>query len=168
MNRNKRLMIALVSITLLIACTTQNNTLEKPNILKFGTSMQEMEAHLMPLSDSLSVRLDEPLQLPTAKKSQAQLDVYGFEFGGKKRTLELIFADDALDIVWILIEKDEAQKFIHELKEKYGAPTHITPEATFFLNHGVAVKNAPHEVLFISNRLKEPYGQFLSMQSAPK
>lgn len=168
MTKNKCLIIVLISIAFLFSCTNENNTLEKPSIFEFGSSMEQLEGRLIPLSDSLKVRLDEPIQLPTAKNSQSQLDVYGFEFEGKKRHVELIFADNALDIVWILIEKDETQHFIDELKGEYGAPTHVTPEATFFLNHGIAVKNTPHEVLFISERLKAPYGQFLKMQSASK
>lgn len=127
----------------------------------FGSSMQETQALLKAHSDSIIVRRNEPIQVPTAQKEQSQLDVYGYKYAGKKRKVELIFADDVLDIAWLLTDADEETKFIEYFKSKFGEPTHNTPEVTFFINDRVAVRNQPHEVLYISQRLVEPYKQFL-------
>ena len=137
------------------------NDIAKPEVMQFGKSMSEIRQVLGPLCDSISERLNEPIQLPTAQKTQSQLDCYGFQYAGKKRKVELIFADDQLDIVWILTEAEEEEFFLNGFKELYGEPTHRMEDATFFLNEGTALRNKPHEVLFISERLKEPYKQFL-------
>ena len=141
--------------------SVSSNDITKPGVMQFGKSMSEIKQVLGPLCDSISERLNEPIQLPTAQKTQSQLDCYGFEYAGKKRKVELIFADDQLDIVWILTEAEEEEFFLRGFKELYGAPTHMMEDATFFLNDGTALRNKPHEVLFISERLKQPYRQYL-------
>ena len=143
------------------SCSNATQTITKPEVLAFGSSLAEMKKQLKPLSEAMTERLEEPIQLPTAQDAQSQLDVSGFLYAGKKRNLELIFADDALDIIWILTEAEEEAVFLEQFEALYGAPTHVKEEVTFFLNDGVAVKNNPHEVLFISDRLKEPYKMFL-------
>lgn len=145
----------------LFSCNKQSQKISKPAVFEFGTSMNQMKIQVRTLSESLKERMDEPLQLPTATRSQTQLDIAGFMYAGKKRDVELIFADDALDIIWILTEAEEEATFIEAFKALYGEPTHIKDGFTFFLNNGVAVRNSPPEVLFISDRLKEPYKAFL-------
>ena len=139
------------------SCTTNSEIVTKPIPFKFGSTMLVVEQSILPLCDSINKKMDEPIQLPTAQKYQSQLDCIGFMYAGKKRKVELVFADDALDIIWILIEAEEEGLFIEKFKKLYGEPTHIKEDVTFFLNDGVAVRNKPHEVLFISERLKNPY-----------
>ncbi|MEZ4956507.1 MAG: hypothetical protein R2825_23315 [Saprospiraceae bacterium] len=154
-----------LAILLLASCAVQKKTttLVRP-IFEFGSSMEETKALLEAHSDSIIVKRNQRIQVPTAKKEQSQLDVYGYEYAGKKRIVELIFADNVLDIAWILTEADEEAFFIQHFKSKYGKPTHVTGEATFFINDRVAVRNNPHEVLYISERLVEQYKQFLENQ----
>lgn len=156
-------MALLISCCLLVACG-QNTSITRPEVFEFGASLTIMQEQMSPLCTQITVRDDEPLQLPTATRTQAQLDCEGFLFEGKKRKVELIFADDQLDIVWILTEPEEEEKWITDFTEQFGAPTHQMEEATFFLDNGVAVRNQPHEILFLSDRLKEPYRQWLSNQ----
>lgn len=137
-------------------------SITKPAAFVFGESRAAIIEKIKPLCDSYSEQVIEPIQLPTAKTSQIQIDCEGFEYAGKKRKVELIFADDVLDIVWILTDSTEEAMFVERFTAMYGAPTHQLPEVTFFLNNGTAVRNKPHEVLFISERLKAPYGAFLS------
>ena len=138
--------------------------IQKPSVFEFGSSLNDMKVALKSMSDSIVVRLNEQIQLPTAQKSQSQLDVYGFMYEGKKRNVELIFADDQLDIIWILTEAEEEKKFVNAFTKQYGEPTHKMEIMTFFLNDGVAVRNQPHEVLYLSERLKAPYKQWLDSQ----
>ncbi len=140
----------------------QSQSVEKPKIFIFGETKETILQKIKPLCTSTEYRDNEPIQLPTAKKMQSQLDCEGFMYAGKPRKVELVFADEILDMVWILTDEAEERKFITRFKEMYGEPTHIVEDATFFLSHGVAVRNKPHEVLFISERLKKPYEQFLN------
>lgn len=148
-------------LILFILLSIPSVEISKPEVLEFGNSMDEIRRNLESQCDSMIIRSNQPIQLPTAKKEQSQLDCYGFQYAGKKRKVELIFADDQLDIVWILTEAEEEKYFLDGFKELYGEPTHMVEDATFFLNAGTAVRNKPHEVLFISERLKQPYKQFL-------
>ena len=158
----------LVSVPILIVFTLllqtvqmQSQSIEKPEVFVFGQSKEKIAQKIAPLCTSTTYLENEPIQLPTAKKMQSQLDCEGFMYAGKPRKVELVFADEILDMVWILTDEAEEQRFIARFKELYGEPTHIIDDTTFFLNHGVAVRNKPHEVLFISGRLKKPYEQFL-------
>jgi hypothetical protein len=123
-----------------------------------------MMEKMTPYCTSVEARTITPIQLPTATVAQTQLDCEGFLFEGKKRKAELVFADDQLDLVWILTEADEEEKWIADFTKQFGTPTHQMEEVTFFLDDGVAVRNQPHEVLFLSDRLQEPYRQWLSKQ----
>lgn len=144
------------------SCNNQTEVITKPKVFEFGSSMAQIKSQIGGLSEDLVERMDEPMQLPTAKNAQSQLDVSGFEYAGKKRKVELLFADDALDLIWILTEAEEEATFIESFKVLYGEPTHITKEVTFFLDDGVGVRSNPPEILFISDRLKEPYRAFLT------
>ena len=144
------------------SCNTSSKIVTKPVPLEFGGTMAVIEKNILPLCDSINKKRNEPIQLPTALKSQSQLDCIGFIYAGEKRKVELIFADDALDMIWILTEAEEESLFIEEFKKLYGEPTHIKEDVTFFLNDGVAVRNKPHEILFISERLKIPYKDWLN------
>lgn len=154
-----------VSFVLLITLSNCADTqITKPEVFVFGSSMVEMKKNLKGLSESMTERLNEPIQVPTAKKSQSQLDVHGFMYAGKKRKVELIFADDQLDIVWILTEAEEEQVFLEKLTQIFGEPTHEMGGDTFFLHDQVGLRNDPHEVLFFSERLKTPYQHWLDSQ----
>ncbi len=160
--------IILLLILLFFACSNEKAnenaevSITKPAAFVFGESRAAIIEKIKPLCDSYSEQVVEPIQLPTAKTSQIQIDCEGFEYAGKKRKVELIFADDVLDIVWILTDSTEETMLVERFTAMYGDPTHRLPEVTFFLNNGTAVRNKPHEVLFISERLKAPYGAFLS------
>lgn len=158
------ILITLLSVAICSCATHKTAKTPETPIFVFGSSMEETQALLKEHSDSIIVKRNEPIQVPTAQKEQSQLDVYGYQYAGKKRKVELIFADDYLDIAWILTEADEESTFIDHFKSEFGEPTHTTDEATFFIEDRVAVRNKPHEVLYISQRLVEPYKQFLLSQ----
>lgn len=158
------ILLAILSVTLSSCATHKTSKTPETPIFVFGSSMEETQALLKRHSDSIIVKRNEPIQVPTAQKEQSQLDVYGYQYAGKKRKVELIFADDYLDIAWILTEADEESNFIDYFKSIFGEPTHTTDEATFFIEDRVAVRNKPHEVLYISQRLVKPYKQFLQNQ----
>jgi hypothetical protein len=135
----------------------ENAKWEKPAFMEFGSSLNEVKEFLETNQYKYDQKSIEPIELPTAKESQIQLDVKGIPYGGKKRFVELIFADKVLEMVWVLTEAEEEEIIKKYFKRVYGEPTHILPGAWFHLNDGVGLRNEPHEVAFISERLKEPY-----------
>lgn len=135
----------------------QMNKWTKPEFMEFGSSLEEIKEYLDKKGYNYEERNITPIELPTATESQIQLDVQGVKFGGKERFAELIFADGVFDMVWILTEAEEEDIIKKHFAEVYGNPTHVMPGAWFHLNDGVGLRNEPHEVLFISERLKEPY-----------
>lgn len=135
----------------------ENAKWEKPEFMKFGSRLNEIKEFLEANEYGYEVKYIEPIELPTAKESQIQLDVNGIFYGGKKRFVELIFADEILEMAWILTEADEEEVIKTHFAKVYGKPTHILPGAWFHLDDGVGLRNNPHEVAFISKRLKEPY-----------
>jgi hypothetical protein len=158
--------LILFTISLSFCFQTLNaQSIEKPKVIKFGETKSKT---MMALDSICKITGDEiitPIELPTAKKSQSQVDCEKFHYFGKKRKAEFIFADGFLDMVWIHTLPEEQDTLIAGFTALYGKPTHIKEEITFFLDNGVAVRNNPHEVLFISDRLKEPYRAFLEKKS---
>jgi hypothetical protein len=136
-------------------------SITKPEVLKFGDTKSNIMLALNDMCKIVTDKKIDPTQLPTAKTSQSQLDCEKFQYAGKKRKMEVVFADGILDLAWILIEPEEEDTLIAGFTALYGKPTHVKDDVTFFLNDGVAVRNDPHEVLFISDRLKASYKVWL-------
>ena len=145
----------------LIHVAADEPVLEKPVSFEFGASMASIRDQILLACDDISSRKVEPAELPTATEHQYQMDCTGFEFAGQKRLVELIFANDQLDMIWILTEASESDALVATLTSQLGEPSHVKEDLVFWLDAGTAVRKAPHEVLFISDRLKEPYRSFL-------
>lgn len=139
---------------------------DKPRFMEFGSTLAEIKEYLETKEYSYVQKSIEPIELPTAKESQIQLDVQGILYGGKKRLMELIFADEVLEMAWILTEAEEEEIIKEHFAKIYGEPTHILPGAWFHLDDGVGLRNEPHEVAFISDRLKEPYRMWFKSMGA--
>ena len=154
--------LCLLLITIIQSFKSPDLNIEKPDVFAFGETKEDILKRMKGKCTSITEQNITPIQLPTAKSSQVQLDCEGFLFAGKKRKVELVFADNILDMVWVLTDANEEEYFIESYGKIYGKPTHKIEGATFFLNNGVGIRNEPHEVLFISDRLKEPYNQWLS------
>lgn len=139
---------------------------EKPEFIEFGTGLEEVKVYLESEGYRFTERSIEPVELPTAKTSQIQLDVKGISYGGKDRFVELVFADEVLEMAWILTEAEEEEIIKEQFEKIYGEPTNILPGAWFHLDDGVGLRNEPHEVAFISDRLKEPYRMWFESMGA--
>ncbi len=153
----RNLISFLVILFLFQSTVSFSQSITKPEILKFG----ETKSNIMLALDSKcgidsDTKIDE-ITLPTAETSQSQVDCVRFKYAGKKRKIELVFGDGILEMVRILTEPEEEDTFIAGFTTLYGKPTHVKDDITFFLNDGVAVRNDPHEVLFISDQLKAFY-----------
>ena len=154
-------------ISIILFCFSQSvvsQSITKPEVIKFGDTKTNIMLALDSVCKIVNDEQVSPIELPTAKTSQSQVDCEKFKYAGKKRTAEFIFADDILDMVWILTDPEEEDTLIAGFTKLYGKPTHIKDGVTFFLNAGVAVRNDPHEVLFISDRLKASYKVWLEKE----
>ncbi len=157
--------LSIILILFAMGGDPKSPSVELPKAFVFGESQEKVLAAIEPLCKKVNVREIEPIDLPTAKKSQTQIDCEEFMYAGKKRHVELVFADGKLDLIWIFTMKYEEKSFIEKFSKLYGEPTHHVGIMTFFLDHGVAVRNQPHEVMFISDRMKKPYAEFIKQHT---
>lgn len=146
----KSLALVVIFISGLVQASTADIT--KPEQFTFGSSVSEMQDKLKPLCSSVKTRSIIPITAPLAKRIQEQIDCHGFDYGGKKRKIELVFQDDQLDIVWILFPEEEKAFFINAFTTKYGKPSFEIDFGTVYLQANAAVRNTPSEVLFVSDR----------------
>lgn len=163
--KHNSITILLIIITAITLSAYGKTDITKPNDFVFGQDIETVKKQLEGKCSKITQENIMPIQLPTAKKSQDQINCSGYIFAGQKRDIELVFADGKLDLVWILTTAEEERFFVSEYTKLYGDPTHKLKEAAFFLNHGVGVRNNPHEVLFLADRLKAPYKQWLDSQA---
>lgn len=130
-------------------------TIDRPEIFKFGSSVQSIQATLAPFCDVVSVRDIIPITAPLARGSQQQIDCSGFLYAGAKRDIELVFQDNQLDLVWILFPEQETGFFIKEFVNRYGPASMEIDFGVIFLQANAAVRRTPSEVLFVSDRQLE-------------
>ena len=124
----------------------------RPEVFSFGSTVASMQARLAPLCASLRLKVVLPITAPLAKDSQHQLDCEGFVYAGKPRKLELVFQDDRLDLVWILIPEAERASMVQAFTARYGAPSFEIPFGAIYLQVNAAVRQQPSEVMFASPR----------------
>ena len=76
--------------------------------------------------------------------------------------MELVFQDDQLDIIWILLAEEELPLFKQRFTEAYGEPSFEIDFGTVFLQANAAMRIQPPEVLFASARQVEAMLQQLA------
>jgi hypothetical protein len=86
------------------------------------------------------------------KETQTQIDCADFTYAGKNRSIELVFQDDELDIVWILFPETERPQILRSFRSTYGDPSMEIDFGAVFLQANAAVRNSPPEVFFASER----------------
>ncbi|MEO1044999.1 MAG: hypothetical protein AAFX04_06130 [Pseudomonadota bacterium] len=139
----------------------------KPDIVTFGASTEEMMTQLEGLCTAIELRQFDPPRIPLAKESHSQIDCQGFDFLGRPRLAEFVFADDALHIVWILVEPGEKDAIIAAMRSTYGSDGQSVKAAIGFPEYRTAWRHEPAELLFYSEtvapmfeaRLKQPQAE---------
>lgn len=144
--------IIILAVSLMAVACGGVREIKKPQELSFGSSVEEIEKLVKPLCDQYSVREIVPPTAPLVKEIQTQIDCSGFTYAGKGRSIELVFQDDRLDIVWILFPEAERPKILRSFRASYGAPSMEIDFGAVFLQANAAVRNSPPEVLFASER----------------
>ena len=145
-------LVFILSIVFLSSCASSGYLITKPQEFTFGESFNSIKEKISDRCVSMEYRDIVPITAPLAKISQKQIDCLGFVYAGKPRKVELIFQDDQLDIVWILIPIDERDEIISTFSSIYGDPSMTIDFGTIFLQVNAAVRSDPSEVLFASDR----------------
>jgi len=133
----------------------------RPEIVRFGEHFKDLYGDVSELCEvGVIERSNQPVDLPTVKERQTQIDCIGFNYAGKLRKAHFQFADDILDMVVIDTDAEEEGSLRKLLIEQYGKPSPAKKGETVFLEDGVALRTGPPAVVFFSDRLKEQYGSF--------
>lgn len=127
-------------------------SVSKPENFVLGESVEYIKKETLKACKSIEEREIVPITGPLAKLSQKQIDCEGFYYAGKPRSVELVFQDDQLDLIWILIPELEKEHIKNAMTETYGAPTMVVDYGAIYLQVNAAVRNKPSEVLFASSR----------------
>lgn len=127
----------------------------KPAVIRYGATVAETQAALAGSCKTLTARrIDPPFQvLRDVKDKQMQLDCDGFQFRGKPRWAEFIFADDSLEMVWIMTSAEEEQPLRQTMTNLLGAATHHNDKFSAFTQERAALRLDKPEVLFYSEKL---------------
>ena len=128
----------------------------------FGESPEATRLALADRFETLSSPTDQPLEVPTATESQQQIDGTGDAQSPWSTKTELIFANGALEIVWVLTSQEVVVQTLARLAEQGIEPSHSIPGAAdFFLDRGFAVRYEPVEFLYFSERIAPFYEGWL-------
>lgn len=159
---NRLILPFLLSLALTAGCATYPYSVSKPEEFVLGESYDTTRHNALNMCESISEKDIVPITAPLAEKSQKQIDCLGFMYAGKPRKVELVFQDDQLDLIWILIPNNEKAVVVNELTELYGEPSMVIDYGTIYLQANTAFRNTPSEVLFASKRQVEVMLKMLS------
>lgn len=163
-NLKKIFVGGLALITISAPGTAQS--VERPEIVAFNSTVTAMESDLADHCDSQTTRRIDPPFLPDVQNEQMQIDCEGFSFLGQPRHAEFVFRDDSLVMVWILTEAAEEPAILAQMRTAYGAPSHDTEPYVAFMDYRTALRREPPEVLFFSDVLADAYAGFFSQSGA--
>jgi len=168
--RNLFKIITLTTVILVSGCVTQQEVYTekgseaqykfRPDIPNFYSSIEDVAGKITTRCRNMTIR-DLDFLLDVARKSQRQIDCEGFEYRGKDRFMELMFSDDELDLVIVLIEQEEYEALSQKFKETYGQPTHDSEIGQFYYYDAVAIRTRPYEVVFTSKRTRANYQVYM-------
>ncbi len=84
---------------------------------------------------------------------------------GGERLAELVFADDALAYVWVLIDAGESAAMRSAMEAQFGAPTHDTEMFTAFADNHAALRYDPPEFLYYGAHVAPMYRDWFDQMS---
>ena len=122
----------------------------RPEVIRFGASLPDMEAALAGLCDMRRTRVIDPPFLREVREIQHQIDCDGFQYMGRGRRAEFVFRDRILQMVWILVTAEEQEAIVAAMRRAYRAPGRSVPRFVAFPEARTAWRFRPPEVLFYS------------------
>ena len=84
---------------------------------------------------------------------------------GEPRLAEFVFRDDALQMVWILVDADDEERIIAAMRETYGEEGLSVAGVIGFREQMTAWRFEPPEVLFYSEELRPMMEAFQDSQA---
>ncbi|MEO0881412.1 MAG: hypothetical protein AAFY34_01655 [Pseudomonadota bacterium] len=123
-------------------------SVEKPDVIQFGATLEALTEDLEPLCSSLETRRFDPPRLPA--ETHDQIDCQGFGYFGDDRLAEFVFMDGTLQLVWILVDAEDLDGLEKRFAETYGARTHETDDVVAYADDFAAVRRDIPEALFYS------------------
>jgi hypothetical protein len=159
---------ACCAMVLSIQAGAQANDPLRPEVVRYGASLEQTQAALAGVCRTIDVRRISPparVLRTHVKREQLQLDCDGFPYRGAPRWAEFVFADDSLEIVWIMTRAEDEQPLLAALRGEYGDPTHHNDQFVAFLDAGAALRLDVPEVLFYSPKLAQQVAGWFAKQS---
>jgi hypothetical protein len=130
--------------------------------LPFGQPRDQVQLRLEQQCAEITIHENLPLEVPTAKVSQTQIDCIDYRPMQHQGTSEWIFADGELDIVWVLSPLETLEAVKADLAQRNVLPEYSLPGmADFYLDRGFGLRFQPTEFLYFSDRLKPYYQAWL-------
>jgi len=136
------------------------------SIGSFGDNTETIRNRLQAYCDELSER-QLPMLLSVTKEAQTQLECDGFLYRGRRRFVELMFSDDRLDIVHIMGTEPDHDELQEILQQAYGEPSFRSSQAIYYPLQGISLRTQPFEISFVSERVREEYGQYIRSLGSP-
>lgn len=144
-------------------CVTPPESVEKPDVIVWGAGASDMETALDGLCENgMTTRKIDPPFLPNVQTEQLQIDCDGFEFFGAPRWTEFVIGDDRLQMVWIMVDREDEAAAIAAMKSAYGAPSHENDAFVAFAGERTAWRSEPPEFLFYTPELAEGMEAFFA------
>jgi hypothetical protein len=153
--------LAIISVILTTANARESMPTQNKS-MPFGQNLAEVIKRLEALCESIVLHPDQALEVPTATQSQTQIDCINYQPLQHEGVSEWIFADNQLDIVWVLSPLDTLEESKSGLSEKGIVPDYRLPGmADFYLERGFGYRYQPTEFLYFSDRLIPYYRAWL-------
>jgi len=149
-----------ISLILLLASLDASSNVLDHHIGNFGDSILTIRSNLEGKCDELSER-ELQILLNVVKNTQTQLECDGFLYRGKKRFVELMFSDGHLDIIHIMRTEPDHEELKDILISEYGKPSFSSDQVDYFLSEGISLRTEPHEISFVSRRVREQYDEYM-------
>ena len=127
-----------------------------PAVVRMGATIAETRTALEKLCTKITIQeYKRPFIAlrELVKDKQTQLDCDGFMYFGKPRWAEFIFADDSLELVWILTDKSDEPALLNALIAASGQPTHRNDKFIATAKGRIAIRTDKPESLFYSERI---------------
>ena len=145
--------------------SAQSTDVTAPDAMEFGASVDGMTERLAGMCSEANLRTIDPPFLPDVQEIQQQIDCEGFDFMGEPRLAEFVFRDDALQMVWILVDADDQERIIAAMRESYGEEGLAVAGVIAFPEQRTAWRFEPPEVLFYSEELRPMMEAFRDSQT---
>ena len=126
---------------------------KRPDIIHWGASAAEVEQALAGRCSRAETRRIDPPFLDNVKTRQMQVDCDGFAFRHRGRHVEFVIRDDRLVMVWLMVQPEEQDGIVRDMRKAMGEPTRTNGTYLAFERHRTAWRFKPAEILFYSPEL---------------